>query len=125
MLKGKIQRDTYSQRQLKVGEIIKKSRSDFLDRDTIHDYIKDPKNIFEFCKLIRKRNYTGTIIAVPTTYNHVKEKQLIDHGINIVIYANHLLRASYPAMQKAAEKILKFSRSQEVDKDICSIKTIL
>jgi len=91
----------------------------------IHDYIKNPKNIFEFCKIIRKKNYNGTIIAVPTTYNHVKEKQLIDHGINIVIYANHLLRASYPAMQKAAEKILKFSRSLEVDKDICSIKTIL
>ena len=37
MLKGKIQRDTYSQRQLKVGEIIKKSLSDFLYRDTVHD----------------------------------------------------------------------------------------
>ena len=37
MLNRKIQRDTYSQRQLKVGEIIKKSLSDFLYRDTIHD----------------------------------------------------------------------------------------
>ena len=37
MLKGKIQKETYSQRQLKVGEIIKKSLSDFLSRDTIHD----------------------------------------------------------------------------------------
>jgi ribosome-binding factor A len=37
MLKGKIKKNTYSQRQLKVGEIIKKSLSDFLYRDTIHD----------------------------------------------------------------------------------------
>lgn len=43
MLKGKIQRDTYSQRQLKVGEIIKKSLSDFLCRDTIHD--EDLQNV--------------------------------------------------------------------------------
>ena len=43
MLKGKIQKETYSQRQLKVGEIIKKSLSDFLSRDTIHD--EDLQNV--------------------------------------------------------------------------------
>ncbi len=37
MLKGKTHKVAFSQRQLKVGEIIKKSLSDFLQRDTIHD----------------------------------------------------------------------------------------
>jgi 2-methylisocitrate lyase-like PEP mutase family enzyme len=34
------------------------------------------------------------------------ENQLSSHGINVVIYANHLLRAAYPAMQRAARDIL-------------------
>ena len=51
--------------------------------------------------------------------------KLIDNGFNIVIYANHLLRASYPAMKYVAEKILMDSCSSGVDKDIISISEIL
>ena len=91
----------------------------------IHDWIKSPKNIFKFCEIIRKKKFTGTIIAVPTSYNQVKEKELIDNGINVVIYANHLLRASFPAMENVAKSILKNTRSLEADKNICSIKRIL
>ena len=48
-----------------------------------------------------------------------------NNGFNIVIYANQMLRAAYPAMQKVANKILKHGRSKEVDKDLISIKKIL
>ena len=65
------------------------------------------------------------MICVPTSYNQVKEQRLIDNGINVVIYANQLLRASYPAMENAALGILRNSRSLEIEKDICSIKKIL
>ena len=47
------------------------------------------------------------MISVPTSYNKVHEEELIEKGFNIVIYANHLLRASYPAMKSVAEDILK------------------
>ena len=47
------------------------------------------------------------------------------HGFNIVIYANHLFRAAYPAMQKTASSILKSGRSKEADKDLITIKEIL
>jgi len=50
---------------------------------------------------------------------------LENNGFNIVIYANQMLRAAYPAMQKVANKILKHGRSKEVDKDLISIKKIL
>ena len=36
-----------------------------------------------------------------------KEKQLEERGFNIVIYANHMLRAAYPAMRKVTLEILK------------------
>ncbi len=62
---------------------------------------------------------------MPSTYSKVNEKQLIDHGFKIVIYANHLLRAAYPAMEKVALNILKNKRSFESEKEIISIKKIL
>ena len=65
------------------------------------------------------------MVAVPSTYFRVTEKQLILNGFKIVIYANHLLRAAYPAMQNAALKILKKTRSAEIENEIISIKDML
>ena len=62
---------------------------------------------------------------MPSTYNQVKEKELENNGFNIVIYANHMLRAAYPAMKKVALKILKNGRSKEANNDLQSIKEIL
>ena len=45
--------------------------------------------------------------------------------MDIVIYANHLLRSAYPAMRKTALSILKNGRSLECDTSIMSIKEIL
>ncbi len=44
------------------------------------------------------------------------------NGIKIVIYANQLLRAAYPAISNVADKILKNERSYETDKLSISIK---
>ena len=49
------------------------------------------------------------------------EKELIKNGFQIVIYANHMLRAAYPAMQNAALEILKNQRSYELEKKISSV----
>ena len=62
---------------------------------------------------------------MPSSFNQVKESQLINNGFDIVIYANHMLRASYPAMQSVARNILKYGRSYESDKFLLSIKEIL
>ena len=65
------------------------------------------------------------MVAVPSTYSKVTEKQLIKNGFKIVIYANHLLRAAYPAMMNAAKSILTNERSFEVEKKIIPIKEII
>ena len=62
---------------------------------------------------------------MPSTYNSVKESNLIKKKFNIVIYANHLFRAAYPAMEKTAKEILRYGRSKESDKSLISIKNIL
>ncbi len=91
----------------------------------IHSKDKDPKEIFNFAKKFKKRFSEVPLVAVPSSYNSVTEKQLENAGFNIVIYANHMLRASYPAMRKVAMEILKNGRTYESEKSIMSIKDIL
>ena len=64
------------------------------------------------------------MVSVPSTYSKVFEKDLINNGFKIVIYANHLLRA-YPAMEEVAKSILKNKRSYEIEKNIISINKII
>jgi phosphoenolpyruvate phosphomutase len=91
----------------------------------IHSKDKSGSDIKEFCEKFRKEYKNIPLVLVPTTYNQFTEKELATWGANIVIYANHMLRASYPAMKKCAETILEAERSLEVN-DICMpIKQIL
>ena len=91
----------------------------------IHSKSNKPKEIFEFSRKFKKLFPNVPLVSVPSSYNQVREKQLIDEGFNVVIYANHMLRAAYPAMKKVALDILKHKRSYESDKDLLSIKKIL
>ncbi|HHX70232.1 MAG TPA: phosphoenolpyruvate mutase [Gallicola sp.] len=91
----------------------------------IHSKEKSGSDIKEFCTKFREINTTTPIVVVPTTYNHINEDILESWGINIVIYANHMLRAAYPAMIKAAESILLNKRSLEADSICMPINEIL
>ena len=91
----------------------------------IHSRAKKPDEVFEFCRRYNKLESRKTLVAVPSSYNTVTEQELVDHGINIVIYANHLLRAAYPAMMRTAESILTHRRSLEADAELLPIKDIL
>ena len=92
----------------------------------IHSKDKSGEDIKEFCLRFREKDPHTPIVAVPTTYNQFTEEELAEWGINIVIYANHMLRSAYPAMVKCAERILETSRSLEASDEYCMpIKQIL
>jgi phosphoenolpyruvate phosphomutase len=91
----------------------------------IHSKEKDGKEIFEFCKRYKDFEKRVPLVAVPSSYNHVYEKELIEAGVNVVIYANHLLRSAYPAMMDVAKSILTHERSYEANDKCMSIKEIL
>lgn len=96
------------------------------DAIMIHSRNKDGQDIKEFCLRFRQIDDHTPIVAVPTTYNQFTEEELSGWGINIVIYANHMLRSAYPAMVKCAERILETSRSLEASQEYCMpIKDIL
>lgn len=92
----------------------------------IHSKNKDGMDIKEFCQRFREVDDHTPIVAVPTTYAQFTEEELASWGINIVIYANHMLRSAYPAMVKCAERILETTRCLEASEEYCMpIKQIL
>lgn len=95
------------------------------DAIMIHSKNKDPEEVFDFCDRFREQDKKTPLVVVPTTYNSVREEELQKHGANIVIYANHLIRAEFPAMQKVAISILKNHRSLETDSACMPIKEII
>ena len=91
----------------------------------IHSKDETPDEIISFCKEYKKFDKKVPLVVVPSTYSSIKEEELKNLGVNIVIYANQLLRSSYLAMQKTAKEILKNERAYEIDNICASIKDIL
>ena len=107
---------------LKRAEIYSKAGADAI---LIHSKEKTPNEIFSFAKKFKKSKNFIPLVSVPSTYSKVYEKDLINNGFKLVIYANQLLRAAYPAMEFAAKKILENGRSFEIENKIIPIKKII
>ena len=107
---------------LKRAEIYSKAGADAI---LIHSKEKTPKEIFSFAREFRESKNFIPLVSVPSTYSKVYEKDLIKNGFKLVIYANQLLRAAYPAMLYTARKILEKRRAFEAEKKIIPIKEIL
>ena len=91
----------------------------------IHSKSEDASEILSFCEHYKKFQKKVPLVVVPSTYNKVVEKELVEAGVNVVIYANHLLRSSYPAMINTAKSILENKRSYEASKNCLPIKEVL
>ena len=85
------------------------------DAIMIHSRKKDPEEIFTFTERFREKNGHTPLVVVPTSFNTVTEEEFKQRGVNIVIYANQLIRATVPAIRKAAETILQNHRAKECD----------
>ena len=107
---------------LKRAEAYSKAGADAI---LIHSKENNPAQIFKFAKKLVKSKYFKPMVAVPSSYSKTYEKDLIKNGFKIIIYANHLLRASYPAMLNAAKTILMKKRSFELESKIIPIKEII
>lgn len=91
----------------------------------IHSKEKTGNDIKEFCMEFRKVHSQIPIVIVPTTYDQFRTEDFEKWGVNIVIYANHMLRAAYPAMVKVARSILENHRALEARELCMPIKEIL
>ncbi len=91
----------------------------------IHSKETSPDEILEFCSKYKEFSKKAPLIAVPSSYNTITEDELAEAGVNVVIYANQLLRSAYPAMVETAKSILTNKRSYESRDNCISIKEIL
>ena len=107
---------------IKRAEAYSKAGADAI---LIHSKENNSKEILSFAKKFIKSKFYKPMVAVPTTYSKIKESELIKAGFKVVIYANHMLRAAYPAMQDAAKLILKHKRSFELEKKISPVNEII
>jgi phosphoenolpyruvate phosphomutase / 2-hydroxyethylphosphonate cytidylyltransferase len=91
----------------------------------IHSKSESTNEILSFCKRYEKFKKKVPLVVVPSTYNRAVEEELINIGVDVVIYANNLLRSSYPAMVNTAKSILENKRSYEANKSCLPIKEVL
>lgn len=91
----------------------------------IHSKKKDPKEIFQFCDKFEKIRNNAPLMVVPSSFNSVTESEWENRGVNIVCYANQMLRSAYPAMLDVAKSILQHQRSLESNDKCISLKDIL
>ena len=95
------------------------------DAIMIHSKHKNPDEIFEFCEKYKLLKNGIPLMVVPSSFNSVNEDEWQERGVNIVCYANHMLRSAYPAMLDVAKSILINKRSYEANDKCISINEIL
>ena len=111
-----------------LGNAIKRAQAYIeagADGIMIHSKSKKPDEISSFCEEYKKLKKVVPLIVVPSTYNDITEDELECLGINVVIYANHLLRSAYPSMVDTATSILQNKRSYEANDKCLPIKQVL
>ncbi len=91
----------------------------------IHSRHKDAEEILTFMRAFRAKDSSTPVIVVPTSFNAILAKDLAKAGVNIIIYANHMLRSSFIAMSEVAKSILQNDRSLESESKCMSINEIL
>ena len=91
----------------------------------IHSRKKDPAEIFAFIEAFRAADRVTPLVVVPTSFNSVTEEEFKARGVNIVIYANQLMRSEVPAMTKTAETILRHHRALEADESLMPFREII
>tara|TARA_R110002020_G_scaffold449316_1_gene662401 strand:+ start:2088 stop:3386 length:1299 start_codon:yes stop_codon:yes gene_type:complete len=97
-----------------------------VDGIMIHSKESSPDEILEFCDIYQTFPKKVPLVVAPSTYCQITEQDLGDRGVDVVIYANHLMRSAYPAMVQTAEQILQDGSSAYASDHYCMpIKDII
>jgi phosphoenolpyruvate phosphomutase len=95
------------------------------DAILIHSRKQTPDEIFAFCARYADLDTRKPLVVVPSSYSVVHERELEAAGVSVVVYANHLLRAAYPAMVRVARSILEHGRAFECEPNCTPLEEAL
>ncbi len=91
------------------------------DAVLIHSKVATADQILAFMSQWHNR---CPVVIVPTKYYSTPTQVFADAGISMVIWANHLMRASITAMQQTAAKIFQQQNLFQVEKEVATVKEI-
>ena len=91
------------------------------DAILIHSNKKTPDEIFQFCD---SWNGNVPLVAIPTSYGNVTTKELIDHRIKMIIYANQTLRVSHIYVSKLLEELKNSDSLSQISYEMSSMEDI-
>jgi len=94
-----------------------------VDGIMIHSKLQSPVDVINFAKWFHELS-DKVLVCVPTAYNDVYDKDLERVGFNVIIHANHMLRASFRAMKHVTDTIYKDNRSFNLNDSISTVKEI-
>lgn len=95
------------------------------DAIMIHSRKSSGDEVVAFARWFRKKHPDVPLVAVPTTYRTLYFDELKAAGFNVVIYANHTLRAALKAMQDVCQRILEQGRTSEAEALCIDLKHVL
>ncbi|QKX61397.1 uncharacterized protein TRUGW13939_08545 [Talaromyces rugulosus] len=77
-----------------------------VDAIMIHSKSKSPDEVIQFLHKYRAFDPHTTLVVVPTSYSATTKESLYAAGANVIIYANHLMRAKITAVGPISDKVL-------------------
>ena len=87
----------------------------------IHSKSKTPDQVLAF---MQEWGNACPVVIVPTTYYMTETRLFEKAGISMVIWANHLLRASIHAMQQTAKKIFMEKSLAVIETEIATVAEV-
>lgn len=81
------------------------------DAIMIHSKEKHPSEVSSFLSQFRLQDADTPLVVVPTTYGSITDDELYQAGANVIIYANHLMRAKIKAVDAMSSFFLTSRKS--------------
>ena len=103
---------------LRRGEAYRRAGADGI---LIHSKQSRPDEVLAFA---REWDNRCPLVIVPTKYYSTPTEVFREHGISLVIWANHLVRAAIAAMQASARTIFKTESLVEVEGRVAAVAEI-
>lgn len=91
------------------------------DAILMHSKLKTADQILAF---LREWKNKCPVVIVPTTYYNTPTSVYEEAGVSLVIWANHLLRASIKAMQQTAAQIYQEQSISSIESQVVTVKEI-
>ncbi len=107
-----------------LGEALKRAEAYHragADAILIHSKIDTAEQVQAF---MAEWQDTSPVVVVPTMYYRTPTQLFQEMGVSLVIWANHLMRASIKAMQETAAQIYREQSLLSVEEEIVPVKEI-